>query len=368
MKILHITPTIYPDVGGIETVVRDLMRNLRHKGFVADALHIAVGNRRMRDQLDDSLVWRMPLFPHRLIGVVPSIQPIIREYDILHVHDPHLMALSLNALLRAHGKPIVLSTHGGYRHTSRHSSIKAIHWKFLAPSILNQYDEVLASSHSDWEFFKAKAPRIKLVPNGVNIERFLSIGRAADTNPMRWIYWGRLSKNKRLDIVIDSVAQAHLSGLSIDLLIVGSDFDGLLPSLRARVDQYALQAHIRFAGQLSDTELLKEIATRSVFISASEHEGFGLSIIEAMAAGMIVICRDMPPLNAFVSPGRNGVLLKFDRSASDLSLIRGLCSAPADKLCEMRRNARNAAGQYSWDAVIGQYIDVYTRLSAVHKI
>jgi alpha-1,3-mannosyltransferase len=362
MKILHITPAFFPSVGGIETVVRELMGHLRRRGIEADAMHIAPGNRLVQEELDDSRVWRVPLYPNRLVGITPSIRSILRQYDILHVHDPQLMAISGNVLLQGRGQKKVLSTHGGYGHTPQHVLGKVVHWRSLAAPILGQYDCVLASSHSDYELFRTRAAHVRAAPNGVNVEKFLSIEPAGDSNARRWIYWGRLSRNKRLDLLIDLVAQARERGLQIDLLIAGSDFDGLEPGLRERIRALRLESQVRLAGALSDTELMREITSRTVFITASEHEGFGLSVIEAMAAGLIVICRDMPPLNAFVSREENGLLLRFDQGESDLSLIQQLCASSTEELLRMRWNARSSARVHSWEFAIEQYIDVYEEL------
>ncbi|HEX6495135.1 MAG TPA: glycosyltransferase family 4 protein [Acidobacteriaceae bacterium] len=362
MKILHITPTLFPAVGGIETVVRELMGHLRRRGFEADAMHIATGNRPMQERLDDSIVWRVPLYPNRLVGMAPSIRFILRQYDILHVHDPQLAAISGNVLVQGRGQKKVLSTHGGYRHTARHGWAKAAHWRWFAAPTLNQYDFILASSQSDYELFRSRAAHVRLVPNGVNVEKFLSIEPAVDPDPKRWIYWGRLARNKRLDLLIELVAQARERELRIDLLIAGHDFDGLESTLRARINALRLENQVRLAGMLSDAELMREVANRTVFVTATEHEGFGLSVIEAMAAGLIALCRDMPPLNAFVSSGENGLLLRFDQSDSDLSLVQRLCASTAEEILRMRRNARSSAHVHSWESAIEQYIDVYEEL------
>lgn len=362
MKILHITPTFFPAIGGIETVVRELMLNLRRRGFEADAMQIAPGNRRRQEYLDESIVWRVPLYPNRLVGVIPPVRSIFLQYDLLHVHDPQLMAVSGNVLLQGRGRTIVLSTHGGYGHTGRYGLAKSIHWKCFAPLILRHYDRVLASSHSDHALFKTKVADVRLAPNGVSVEKFLGAELPVESDPRRWIYWGRLARNKRLDILIDLVAQARERGLLIDLLIAGADFDGLEPALLARIDRYGLRNHVRLAGLLPDAKLMREIAGRTVFVTASDHEGFGLSVIEAMAAGLIAVCRDLPPLNAFVSPSENGFLLQFDQSDSDLSLIRRLYESSNSELSRMRNNARQAAEAYSWKSAIERYIDVYEEL------
>jgi alpha-1,3-mannosyltransferase len=360
MRVLHVTPVFFPAVGGIETVVRDLVLHLRRRSIVADVLHVSPSNKgRQQERVDDSIVWRASLFPNRLVGVA-AIRSLLMSYDLLHVHDPQGMALSANVLLQGWGKKKLLSTHGGYFHTAHRSVIKKLHWQLFAGTILEQYDDVLASSTADRDKFKTKAHHVKLVTNGVDVAKFLSVDRRISLPATRWLYWGRLSQNKRVDLLVSTVKQARDAGIDVHLTIAGRDFDGLLPSIRAKIASCGLNEHVRVrAGLLSDADLLAEISAHSVFITASEYEGFGLSVIEAMAAGLIVICRNIAPLNGFVTPDRNGALIGFDGSDGDLASIKALCTASNAEISAMQELARATADQFSWDNVINQYIQVY---------
>ncbi len=365
MKVLQVTPVFFPGLGGIESVVLELVRHLRRDGVATDVLHLAPGNGAMRrDAMDDFTIFRASLRPNRLVGLAPAIAPILKDYDVIHVHDPQLMAVSANVMLFGQGKKKALSTHGGFMHTAKHALFKKLHWALLAGPLLHCYDAVLASSEHDFEFFKAKAPHTKLIPNGVNVEKFKSVIRKSVPSATRWIYWGRLSRNKRFDNLIDAVRACRLSGLDIDLLIAGRDFDGLLPSIHAQIAEYGLADNIHVVGPLSDADLMAELQQRSVFVTASEYEGFGLSVIEAMAAGLLVLCRDMDPLNGFVENGKNGAFVSFDGSAADLKAITALCAAPEAKVAAMQENARATSEFYSWDSAVKKYASAYEDLLA----
>jgi alpha-1,3-mannosyltransferase len=360
MKVLNVTPTFAPAIGGIESVVRDLSFYLKLHGIHSDVMHISTQNKYRRDLLsDDSIIWRIPLKPNRLVGFTPDIKFILNEYDLIHVHDPQTMAISFNALTQNCGKKIVLSTHGGFFHTSQFKWFKTFHWDVLAPSFLRQYDMVFASSESDFETYKSKTNRIKLVPNGVDVSKFAAVTRTQSPPSTRWIYWGRLSRNKRLDLLINAVASARNNGVEVDLLIAGTDFDGLAQSLNAEINSLDLNRQVRIVGQLSEKELMQEIASRAVFATASEYEGFGLSVIEAMAAGLVVICRDVAPLNGFVSEGKNGSLLRFDSGEADLRSIINICELNSNRLSVMQGFARATAQSHDWKSVILKYIDAY---------
>ncbi len=367
MRILQVTPAFFPGVGGIETVVRELVTHLRRGGVITDVLHLAPGQTVRQESIDDFTVFRTPLWPNRLVGLAPRIAPILRDYDIIHVHDPQLMAVSANVIISSLGKKKALSTHGGYRHTANHALFKRLHWALLAQTLLNGYDAILASSEQDFEAFKAKAPHTELIQNGVNVTKFQSVTRKSAPSATRWIYWGRLSRNKRLDNLVDYVRACRQSGLDIDLLIAGRDFDGLLPSIHAQIAEYGLADNVHVVGPLSDADLMAELGRRSVFITASEYEGFGLSVIEAMAAGLLVLCRDKAPLNGFVEKGKNGAFVSFDGSAADLDAITALCNAPEQRISAMQSDARATAQLYNWESAVKKYAATYEDLLADRK-
>jgi alpha-1,3-mannosyltransferase len=360
MKVLHVTPTFAPSIGGIETVVVGLTSHLSRYGIAADVLHVSCSNNRLRrDSANGCTVWRVPLFPHRLVGVIPPIRSLLMSYDLLHVHDPQGMALSANILVQGRGRKKLLSTHGGYFHTTRYSPIKKLHWNLFAGAMLKHYDEVLASSIADYQTFKSRAPHVKLVANGVDTSRFATVTRSPTPPLTDWLFCGRLSRNKRIDLLIDTVKRSRDAGLNINLTIIGQDFDGLLPAIHAQVGRYELRDHVRVLGPLSELDLLAEFASHTVFITASEYEGFGLSVIEAMSAGLVVICRNISPLNSFVTHGKNGILIAFDGGSDDFLSLKALCSASSAQLSDMQDLARTAARAHSWETVIKQYIEVY---------
>jgi len=175
----------------------------------------------------------------------------------------------------------------------------------------------------------------------------------------RWLCWGRLSLNKRLDRLIALVAQARAAGRTIDLLICGDDFHGLAPDLRRRIAEAGLESQITLSPGLGEAELAAEIRGRGVFVTASEYEGFGLTVIEAMAAGLIVACRDIAPLNEFVAGGETGVHFAFDDSPGDLAAVIGLLDLSPNGAEALRRQSQAVVARNAWstraDACLALY-------------
>lgn len=356
MRILHITPTYAPSVGGIEEVVAQLARHARTHGIEADVLHVAPGLQSGGRPEGDFSVKTLPLFGHRMLGWAPGLQSIACDYDLLHVHDPQVGALTMNICGGLAHIPAVLSTHGGFGHTQKAAWAKRIHAQMTAPRLLKRYARIMASSHTDLAVFRQYAPNTVLVENGVDTHKYAS-PEQTPTDPTRWIYWGRFSRNKRLDALLNLIADLARAGLVIDLAVCGRDFDGLLPELRRQVANFGLEQQVDFLIGLDTDALKAEASTRSIYILPSEYEGFGLSILEAMGAGLIPLCRDVAPMNALA--GDTGQFLNFDGSEYDVERVRTLLSEGADRLQRRRQLARQRAIGFDWDTRFNDYLRQY---------
>lgn len=266
-----------------------------------------------------------------------------------------MSALSLN-LIFARGIPKVLSTHGGFWHTGDRKLLKQFYSFFVLPKLLKIYAKILATSHSDAEFFQNYASCVRVVENGVDTDKYF--GKATPKQGLlRWLYWGRLSKNKRIDNVISLFAQASRNGLASRLIIAGPDFNGESSELQSQVKQLQLNHLVKIYGPQDEATITGYISESDVFVTASEHEGFGLGVIEALSAGLLVFCHDIAPLNHFVIDGKNGAFLKFD--GSDISKLQDLCSIPSEKVTELSAQARATASAYSWVNANRNFLEEY---------
>jgi alpha-1,3-mannosyltransferase len=365
LKVLSITPTYFPQVGGIESVVRELAVRTSGAGVQVDVAHVSAKLAEPSvDEVDGLKVYRVPVAGNRLAGYARDFGRLAAGYDLLHVHDPQLMMLTGNVLLQCRHIPAVLSTHGGFRHTTRHRSIKWLHERLLMRSLLRHYRKILATSESDTAYFSQFSDRVEKCENGIAYAKFQQ-GRLTGTpDPAKWIYWGRWSRNKRIDAVIDTVAMARDQGIAIDLLIAGPDFDNLRESLDNQIRALKLDGSVRLHPYIEDAALMHELQQRTVFVTGSEYEGFGVGILEAMAAGKIVLCRDIAPINGFVERGVNGFFLGFERSAGDLATVRELAGLDAKGCTAMSEASQRKAKRYDWDSVAQQFSAHYAQALA----
>jgi alpha-1,3-mannosyltransferase len=310
-------------------------------------------------EMDGITVYRVPVAGNRLVGYARGLGKLAAGYDLLHVHDPQMMLITPNVLLQCRGIPAILSPHGGFRHTRQHGAIKWLHERVLMRRLLSHYRKVLAGSSSDEAYFSTFSDRIAKCEPGINFAKFQSGLTAGTPDPSRWIYWGRWSRNKRIDALIDAVAQARDHGIAIDLLVAGPDFDQIGDALRAKVAALGLQDAVRLHPYIDDATLMHELQQRTVFITGTEYEGFGIGIIEAMAAGKIVVCRDIEPINGFVDRGITGFFLAFDQGAQDLAVMREITGLDAERCAAMSAAAQVKAKRYDWDSVALRFSEQY---------
>ncbi|HEY7625232.1 MAG TPA: glycosyltransferase family 4 protein [Candidatus Limnocylindria bacterium] len=125
------------------------------------------------------------------------------------------------------------------------------------------------------------------------------------------LFVGRISPNKRQDDLVRMLAyyrrcidpEAHL-------VLVGAYRDQ--PQFYARVvaliDRLGLAGAVSFAGSVDDATLLAHYRSATAFVSLSEHEGFGVPLLEAMRFGLPVVAYDAAAIGETVGTG--GVLLR----------------------------------------------------------
>ena len=134
----------------------------------------------------------------------------------------------------------------------------------------------------------------------------------------------RLEPIKGMDLVVPAFAEVLKQHPDTQLLVVG---DG---SLRASMEQQAVELgcadHIRWVGRQPQEELPRWYGQMDVVLMPSRSEGFGLTAIEAMACGCVVVASDVGGLPEVVRDGACGLLHRTEDIADMESQICTLIS------------------------------------------
>ncbi|MEN8257366.1 MAG: glycosyltransferase [Thermodesulfobacteriota bacterium] len=224
-------------------------------------------------------------------GATKQLSEIIEEnqVDIIHAHR-HKATFYAALTARKHaGLKVVSSVHGLKR--SR-GVVRMISNRLLWPRV----NKIIAVSEAVKRDILKENPwfpgeRVEVVYNGVNIERFKNAGldkkeaRAHFFLPEKAWIWGavgRLAPVKGHETLLKAWAGAGLGKLGCHLALAG---DGdLHDHLAALAVELGIDGQISFLGQIS--EVPKFLKALDGFVMPSLHEGFGLALVEALAAGL----------------------------------------------------------------------------------
>ena len=293
-RITHVVRQFHPNRGGLEDVVANLCRVQRELGLspsvvTLDRLFVRLDQvLPTQEVLDGIPVTRIPFRGSTRYPLAPSVFRHLGDADLVHVHAIDFFFDALAFGWPLHRKPLVATTHGGFFHTGDFSALKTL-W-FNGPTRLSAlaYRGIAGCSANDARLFGQIAPgRVTVIENGVDLDKFA--GASSPEPRKRLVSIGRFSKNKRPDRLIATMAALarREPGWHLDLIGVTSDWSE--EALRAAIAAAGVEQAVTLHLGLGDAAVRALMSQASLFVSASEFEGFGLALIEAMSAGLVPI-------------------------------------------------------------------------------
>lgn len=362
--IVHVVRQFLPNRGGLEDVVANLCGELARRDYrvrvvTLDRLFGDPGKKLPEDEIIDGIeVVRIPWRGSTRYPIAPSVFKHLSDADLIHVHaiDFFYDALAWGWLL--HRKPLVVTTHGGFFHTSAHSRIKKIWFNTITRLSALAYRRIIGCSKADKRLFdRIAVSRTVLIENGAGTEKF--VNTASLVAKRRMITIGRFSANKQIGNLLEAVKV--LSGRNDEwhLDICGVPSDLTEADISGKIEELQIGENVTLHIGASNGDICKLMNNASLFVSASDYEGFGLVAVEAMSAGLLPVLqpnsayRDLAIAHSFI---RLADYFHPNEAAAALSEAYEALNA---KGSELRTETISAASAYSWEKVVGRYIDVY---------
>ena len=297
------------DVTGVH---RGRLPNRARDGDVEVIRLAGVGTRR----------WALTFRPDRVVLEVARA-------DVVHLHDVRFMVGLVTLASRAMGRPCLVHTHGLVFHTPQLERLKRIllRW-YLAPVIAASEAWVVCSSESDRIKLLEVAPRLRrralTVVNGIDLEELLATERRPTQGLIVAI--GRVTPTKAIDRLI--TALGRIEDIDWRLEVHGAAEADELDRLRALVASRDLSDRVAFVGRFGERDLPAILGRAAVAAFPSRAEGFGISLVEAMAAGTPVVASDIPAHRAILESVAPDGLVDFDTPAAS-DALRSSISTPA---------------------------------------
>ena len=305
-------------------------------------------------------VYRIPYWGIKRLFIAPGVLQYLRAYDLVHVHNIDFFSEFLVMTKPLHRKPVVVSTHGGFFHTSRLAFLKKVYFRTLTPLFLNHANQVIASSTHDYDIFAPLVPHIKLIEYSVDFGHLLNVIK--DIEPGLMLYVGRLAENKQVGNLIRCLAQVRKAVPYAHLALVGPDFDNVTGYLLTLARDLGVADAITVTGRVPDDELAAWMARAHIFVSASEYEAFGISVLEAMSTGTVPVVNPLKSFRHFIQHGQNGFFTDFSNPDQSARTVTEVLRMGHEEIRTLGQQAKAKAIRYDWENAIERYSNLYRQV------
>jgi glycosyltransferase involved in cell wall biosynthesis len=355
--VLHVV--VAGEVGGAERMLVDLATDTRREHSVA----LLTPSDRLRALFRDaglSVDDRGPVTegPLSYLGSTLGARDKVwiakviarRRASIVHLHTFASQVVGTRAA-RSAGARVVRTEHSSRVYDdptcwpfSRWSLARAD-----AAVCISEHVRRVALGHAPWA-----AKKMTVVPNGVDVSRFMRVAPRSGGKRLRFISLGRLDRRKGLDTAL--VALALVPGAELDIVGDG-DERAALGDLATRL---GVAERVRFLGFLGDVR--ESIAGADVALSSARSEGLGIALLEAMAMDRAVVALPTGGVPEIVADGETG-WLAYGHDAHALARVM---QDAVDRPDEVRRRGALARAsvetRFSIEAMRRGYEAVYDTL------
>lgn len=372
MNILIITLTYKPSLNGVAIYTSRLVKWLRKNGHSVWVIGPKVKNLHDPQYLSLPTIFDVPFVP----SDYPVALPIITnkqmknlatvKWDIIHVQHPSIFtkfAVSLGQKLSA---PVVFTYHTHYEQYIQtfvnwlpEFTQKDIYEKQVL-DVCNEVQAVFVNTPwiKDMLRHKITTPTYLSPTSGleklfykpdskVNSRKLLKL---PEGKPI-FLSVARLDKVKNIDFIIRAFAQwkKRHSGY---LMLVGDGNERA--TLESLVKKLRLGSSVRFVGPIANTDISVWYNSADVFLFASTTDTLGISLIEALSAGLPVVAKKYPATESLIIPGKNGYLTK--NTLNDYVKFMELAYA---NIQEMQPYSIETAKSYLLDKVMQELLNNY---------
>jgi len=386
MRIGLFADSYTPQVSGVVTVLRVLkagLEKLGHTVFVFTVEH--------EDAEPDPTVIRVKSFqfpnePQHRIGFFTHYEVIKKakecKLDIIHSHTEFSLYLAAQIVAKKLKIPRVHTLHTYYPDYLYYVPLfepflKNREHKFLK-RVLKGQKCVVAPSHKIYDYLKKHEfiQEMRIIPNGIELSAFQPghPNRSAELvsafrsrygiaqNDQVAVFVGRLAVEKNVEVLLDNWKRIVEKKPSAKLLIVGDGPDRR--ALESYAERLGIENSVRFLGYLRwPDEVCTCYAASNLFMSASHSEVHPITFIEAMAAGLPVVCAQDISVRDMVLNGENGYALddhhQLWEKALEVFNDPGLAARMGQRSAELSNN-------YSIETFVSRMVALYEEHALKH--
>src|SRR3984885_13717395 len=282
-----------------------------------------------------------------------------RRRDVLIWHARRNNEMIAGVLLRTLGWPFKLVfTSAAQRHHS-----------WITRWLIRRMDAVIPTSDISASFLKRAAT---VIPHGVDTDRYAppenrAAAFAEAGLPGRYAIgcFGRVRAQKGTDVFVEAMCRLLPRYPDFTAVIVGAvavEQSAFANALKKRIEAAGLQSRIVITGELPIAEVQCWYQRLTIYAFTSRNEGFGLTLIEAMAVGAALVASRAGAAELVVEDGVTGVLTPPGDVDALVAALEPLMRDPASAAAMGERGRARVLEKFSLDAEAERIAEVYRAL------
>jgi mannosyltransferase len=265
----------------------------------------------------------------------------------------------VGVLLRALGWPLKLVF----------TSAAQRHHTWITRWLIRQMDAIIATNDISASYLKVPAT---VIPHGVDTDRYApppdrAAAFAEAGLPGRYAIgcFGRVRAQKGTDVFVDAMCALLPCYPDFTAIMVGAivpEQMAFANDLKKRIEAAGLQSRIVISGEISIEEVQHWYQRLTIYAFTSRNEGFGLTLIEAMAAGAALVASRAGAAELVVENGVTGVLTPPGDAGALVRALEPLMADPAAAAAMGGRGRARVLEKFSLDAEAAAIAAVYRGL------
>ena len=382
MKILMVSPSYFPIVGGAEAVVRNLSIKLNEIGVSTDVMTFNMNQkwkptwREKIEKIDGVKIIRIPALRAPTLNVLAkeinfleiafnvhvipklSFMKRLKDYDILHFHDD--VDLSFPFFSHLVKKTRIFHCHslsGSYMN-SLSSYRKNPFSRSIFRKIADKYIIIRRSARDLLIKLGVDQSKITFLPNPVDVDRFRPEKKMNKTENLI-IFVARLMRRKGLHVLLKALS--YLKN-PIHLVIIGpSREDKYYTEILNTINTQKRKTNhkISYLGFVNSKRALMLYQKASVFVCPSLEEEFGIVNLEALSCETPVVASNVGGIPEIVHDHINGILVPPNDPIELANAIQYLLDNKKIRIKYGREGRRQVLESFSCEVIIKRLCEIY---------
>ena len=357
MKILITAPLPPYQRGGIEKVVGELSQRLS-QDYRSD-VHVWSGTLGRGEACDWNGVHLRTYHTSKRAGYASlkmfrALKLSERDFDVIHAHGFSSL-IPFATALAARDTPLVISPHF---HPLASSKLLGVVKPLVEHSVdrytLSRARKVICVSETEANIIRerfAVAGKVAVIHNGVNPDE-IQHAEPYEFDGKLILYVGRLERYKNIHRAIEAIDYLPQN---FSFFIIGEG--PYKRELVALIQRKGLSERVRLLGACADEDLYRWMKTSALLVNLSEIEAFGITVLEALAAGTPALVNEKLGLHELARHFESAVFSIHVDKVSSLEIAKAIKDVVGMHIGSVNLN------DFRWERIAAQTLRIYKEVS-----